>query len=155
MRGYRPRGASQMAAYYCYECLRKPNRRQVKLSTKCPACKCELRRVKNVRTRAQVVTRLARHRGIKPPNRKTEYQKYCASDEWKVIRDRVLERDSHTCQDCGKRAITVHHLSYRPEVMAGEDDSQLVSLCVPCHESRHPEHRKRRKRKRRKSLASG
>lgn len=36
---------------------------------------------------------------------------------------------------CGGVATTVHHRSYAKSVKDGEDDSKLVSLCCPCHES--------------------
>ncbi len=139
-----------MASYYCYTCLRKVWKRQARLSTLCPICQCEMRCVKTNKTRAQVVTRLARLRGIKPPSRKTDYEQYCASKEWVAIRTRILDRDNCTCLDCNGHAVTVHHLSYSASVMAGEDDSQLISLCVPCHWKRHPKHCKSRQRKRRK-----
>lgn len=134
-----------MASYYCYECLRKFNKRKLPASGECPGCKCGLRTVKNRRICSGVVTRLARLRGIKPPTTKSVYEAYLASKEWKAIRGRVLERDGYRCYDCGHKANQVHHLSYAPEVMAGNDDSQLMSLCRECHRERHPEKRRKGK----------
>ena len=136
---------NQKTRFYCYECLRKYGRKYTRKSTVCSHCGIELRACKNARTRAATVTRLKRHRGI-PVNRKRggkrhsakdEYGKYLASPLWAEIRTRVLERDKHTCQDCGGPANQVHHLSYSDAVMAGKDDSQLVSLCGDCHQIRH------------------
>lgn len=61
------------------------------------------------------------------------YREYLASDLWKTIRHRVFVRDKFICLKCGKRAQHVHHLSYGMTVLAGSNDSRLVSLCQPCH----------------------
>lgn len=63
------------------------------------------------------------------------YHEYLASSLWRTIRERVLVRDGRTCRMCGAVATTVHHTSYANSVKAGHDDSKLVSLCCPCHES--------------------
>ncbi len=139
-------------SYYCYQCLNKVSNKQARISTTCPRCKCEMRGPMTKQRRAQVVTRLKIKRGISPKKHRGEYEKYLASELWNTIRTRVLERDSHTCRDCGGHANTVHHESYAPEVMDGKDDSKLVSLCWPCHKLRHPEKRNKR---RRKSQSSG
>lgn len=138
------------ATYYCYTCLKKAHKKAKMRGTHCPICGVEWRKCINARARAQTVTRLARHRGIEPKAKKSAYQKYLQSPIWKEIRARVLERDNHTCKDCGGPANQVHHESYAIEVKSGHDDSKLVSLCRPCHKLRHPE-----KQKRRKNPASG
>lgn len=135
-----------MPSFYCYECLNKPGWREAK-SGICSRCDSELRAVSNKKRRAQVVTRLANKRGIKKPTKKSWYKEYLNSSLWKTIRERVMDRDDWKCCDCGAKAQQVHHMSYAPDVMAGEDDSKLVSLCEPCHKARHPEKRKRRKKK--------
>ena len=51
---------------------------------------------------------------------------------WKEIRKLVLERDKHTCQDCGKPAKGVHHLvPYR--LSHSDDPFNLLTLCYRCH----------------------
>ncbi len=61
--------------------------------------------------------------------------KYLRSPLWRRIKRRVLKRDNHECRrhECGRKAAEVHHRSYAPEVMRGEDDSKLISLCSSCH----------------------
>ena len=140
--------------YYCYDCLRKFTIKRSDAADVecCPDCKCLLRRVKNSRTRAQTVTRLARQRGVKPKTKRvSEYELYLQSQEWRDIRYRVLVRDCFACRCCGAAAAQVHHLSYSAAVMAGEDDSQLMSLCRKCHEDKHHD---KVKKIRRKILAS-
>ena len=70
---------------------------------------------------------------------------------WRRARTAALERDHYICQDClsakqrGERlrpraATTVHHIipiKEHPELML--ELSNLVSLCDPCHNKRHPE----------------
>jgi hypothetical protein len=62
-----------------------------------------------------------------------EYAKYLQSKKWKRIRRRVLKRDGRLFRRCGGRATLVHHRSYAPEVLAGDNDEQLASLCEGCH----------------------
>jgi hypothetical protein len=54
----------------------------------------------------------------------------------KKLRAAVLERDNHTCQGCGHRALkymSVHH------IREGDDHSlgNLITLCVACHAVMH------------------
>ena len=55
------------------------------------------------------------------------------SEEYPVIRNLVLERDSWLCQKCGSaKNLQVHHL--RPRSQLGGDAMQnLITLCVSCH----------------------
>lgn len=62
------------------------------------------------------------------------YREYLKSDLWYSIRERVFKRDKKLCMICRKRASQVHHKSYHPKVMRGEDLRPLVSVCRPCHE---------------------
>ena len=144
-----------MTVYYCYECLRKYRRREVEYSTLCQSCQVELRPVKNKRVRAAVVTRLARLRGLKAPSPKDTYDTYLESPLWKIIRDRVFQRDEFRCVRCGSGADQVHHMSYAPEVMAGEDDSKLMSVCLACHESIHGKRFRRGNARKRTPAKSG
>lgn len=61
------------------------------------------------------------------------YNHYLSSDLWSGIRNRVLLRDGYACNLCIARGNAVHHLSYSREVLLGEDDSSLVTLCNRCH----------------------
>ncbi len=66
---------------------------------------------------------------------KSRYYKYLLhlqSEYWKDIRLKVLERDSHTCQECKERSATeVHHLSY--ERLGNELLGDLLAVCRSCH----------------------
>lgn len=62
------------------------------------------------------------------------YRAYLVSELWITIRARVMERDEGTCRVCKRPAKHVHHCSYAKPVLAGEDDSALVSLCFGCHQ---------------------
>jgi hypothetical protein len=65
--------------------------------------------------------------------RKRDYQRYRETPLWRKIRRRVLKRDERVCRCCRGEATQVHHRSYAPEVMRGENDDELVSLCEGCH----------------------
>ncbi|TKX83422.1 HNH endonuclease, partial [Halorubrum sp. SS5] len=62
------------------------------------------------------------------------------------IRERVLDRDDHTCQRCGcavesenrssQRSAEVHHLI--PRAAGGPDAlANLITLCLRCHKEAH------------------
>jgi 5-methylcytosine-specific restriction endonuclease McrA len=55
------------------------------------------------------------------------------SKEWKRFRRRVLKRDWRLCWRCGGEATNVHHRSYESDVLAGDNDEQLASICEGCH----------------------
>ncbi|TDE43441.1 HNH endonuclease [Flavobacterium rhamnosiphilum] len=61
-----------------------------------------------------------------------DYGEYLKSDEWKLKRKLVLERDKNLCQSClNATAYEVHHTVgiFRKN----EPLFTLVSLCNPCH----------------------
>lgn len=62
-----------------------------------------------------------------------DYHTYLKSKLWRRIRSRILKRDSHACKRCGGKATAVHHRSYDVEVLRGNKDDQLVSVCEGCH----------------------
>ena len=63
---------------------------------------------------------------------------YLETQEWKQQRNRVLNRDNHTCQICGKSdgAMNVHHICYI-HPLSEMNDRDLVTLCHDCHEKVH------------------
>jgi len=73
--------------------------------------------------------------GVSERRRLDRYRsEYLNSSLWRnEIRPRVLERDRNICRRCGGKATEVHHRSYATEVMEGNDDDQLVSVCPGCH----------------------
>ena len=61
------------------------------------------------------------------------YQEYLASDDWKIIRKRMMDAYP-TCHCCPKETQVIHHMSYSYRVMLGLMDVMLVPLCHQCHE---------------------
>lgn len=68
--------------------------------------------------------------------RNLEYSEYLQTEYWQQTRARILERDQHTCRDCGTaKRLEVHHLTY--ERLGCELDEDLLTLCRDCHQARH------------------
>ena len=69
-------------------------------------------------------------------NRFYNYHKYLKSPEWKIIRDKVIERDNGICLYCKtKPATEVHHKHY--ETIYKEKIDDLESVCSACHRAIH------------------
>lgn len=67
-----------------------------------------------------------------------DYQnKYLESKPWKKIKRRVLKRDKNICLRCGGKGTVVHHRSYEREVLEGDADHLLATVCSACHEVIH------------------
>jgi len=96
-------------------------------------------------------------KSILSSNASMEHLLYLKSEEWKVKRKRVLERDNYVCQDCleftkevaelfkkvyqkkisyFRRASQVHHLNYDFKQTESEEE-YCISLCGICHQLRH------------------
>lgn len=59
---------------------------------------------------------------------------------WQRKRLEIMDRDGFACQECGKedRTLNVHHVIYKSKVDPWDyPDGLLLTLCEPCHESRH------------------
>lgn len=68
----------------------------------------------------------------------TEYQNFLQSDYWEIVRDRILYRDNHTCQQCGSQTrLQVHHLTYEHHGEEHLYPEDLITLCRSCHEEVH------------------
>ena len=63
---------------------------------------------------------------------------FLSTPEWQVQRNRVLRRDGHSCQICGKTdgIMHVHHIWYK-HPLSEMNDIDLVSLCPDCHKLVH------------------
>lgn len=69
--------------------------------------------------------------------------KFYKSKEWKRLRRRALQRDNFECQLCKKKgkfakAKNVHHIEEvkdKPE--RALDETNLLSLCIKCHNQIH------------------
>jgi hypothetical protein len=65
-----------------------------------------------------------------------KYHVYLKSVEWKIIRNKVVERDNGMCLYCKtKPAQEVHHKHYRTIYKEKIDD--LESVCSDCHRAIH------------------
>jgi hypothetical protein len=68
----------------------------------------------------------------------SRYHAHLASDKWRDLRRRVLERCRGTCEGCGRRpAVHVHHLTY--ERLGDEMLFDLAAVCRGCHARLHPD----------------
>lgn len=68
------------------------------------------------------------------------YAEKLKDPRWQKMRLEILQRDDFTCRDCGDKESTlhVHHCLY----LTGKNpweymDSELRTLCMSCHETRH------------------
>jgi len=60
-------------------------------------------------------------------------EEYYKSDEWKIKRQFILNRDSHRCQQCGSNYwLEIHHLTY-DRLYNEDNNSDLITLCKKCH----------------------
>ena len=58
-----------------------------------------------------------------------------STQAWRKIRQQALERDHHTCQNCGDEGNQVDHIVERRH--GGTDDlHNLQTLCVRCHQAK-------------------
>lgn len=71
------------------------------------------------------------------PKKKRTNWKEKGYTNYDFLRKAILQRDSHTCQQCGdKDNLHVHHIVYRGN--GGTDDpDNLTTLCETCHAEVH------------------
>ncbi len=65
--------------------------------------------------------------------------------KWRKIRERILKRDHYLCQECKRNGITtratqVDHIINKANG-GTDEDSNLQSLCYPCHKAKTIEER--------------
>jgi hypothetical protein len=62
-----------------------------------------------------------------------DYQRYLASREWSLLREKVRSRSHNRCEHCfNAPQQAVHHLTY--ERIGDELLTDLMAVCHPCHE---------------------
>jgi 5-methylcytosine-specific restriction endonuclease McrA len=58
-------------------------------------------------------------------------------EEYRIVRNRVLERDGWRCQECGSmEGLEVHHMKPRSR-RGGDVMHNLITLCASCHGKCH------------------
>jgi 5-methylcytosine-specific restriction endonuclease McrA len=58
-----------------------------------------------------------------------------STSQWRKIRQRILNRDGHTCQACGMDGNSVDHIV--PRSAGGTDeDWNLQTLCTSCNSAK-------------------
>jgi 5-methylcytosine-specific restriction endonuclease McrA len=73
------------------------------------------------------------------------YWSYIQSDRWADKRNEI-KKIRKKCEKCGSRKnLQVHHVSYKR--LGRERDSDLLLLCVFCHEEVHIEQEMERRKK--------
>lgn len=62
------------------------------------------------------------------------YPEYLSSETWANVKSRVMERDHRQCRLCNaSEAYTAHHMKYTVAALAGDDISEIYSICKSCH----------------------
>ena len=80
---------------------------------------------------------------------KSKRIKFYKSTEWIKKRKEIVDRDNNECQVCKSKgyatvgqltALDVHHKVHLEDSWSRRlDDSNLITLCRPCHNHQHPE----------------
>lgn len=63
------------------------------------------------------------------------YSRYLDSATWRRRADAYMDSVGRRCEDCGRRAAHVHHLSYA--LVGWEPRRHLRALCRRCHSLAH------------------
>jgi len=60
-----------------------------------------------------------------------------AKEEYEMMRERGLRRDSWRCQECGSmQNLHIHHMKRRSQ-LGGDTMDNLITLCADCHGKCH------------------
>ena len=62
-----------------------------------------------------------------------EHARYCRTPHFLLVRQFVLFRDNTRCVLCNRKAVQVHHRSYKHMNDFPEEVKDCVSLCRRCH----------------------
>jgi 5-methylcytosine-specific restriction endonuclease McrA len=73
------------------------------------------------------------------------YKEQLYDPRWRLLREKVLQRDGHRCRSCGSGGgLQVHHRQYHVQATSGAwkkpweyEQRLLVSLCERCHQAGH------------------
>ncbi len=67
-----------------------------------------------------------------------DYHAYLESEEWKERAAKVMARENYKCNECGKQANNVHHLTYKNKGTEWELND-CIAVCKPGHTKTHRE----------------
>ena len=71
-------------------------------------------------------------------NIRPNYDEYIKSPEWKQTAKELKEKAGWRCQLCNKpgngKTLNAHHRTYST---LGNEDNDIIVLCVKCHEEHH------------------
>lgn len=66
-----------------------------------------------------------------------ELQQYYRSGHWQALKMFILDRDGGRCVLCNRKAVQVHHRSYKHIEKFEEESRDCVALCKRCHHVFH------------------
>lgn len=69
-----------------------------------------------------------------------DYEDYLQSDEWKELREQVMQRDNFRCRICGMGANQAHHHKYPKKGWFNDSCDNCIAICTTCHELVHGKH---------------
>lgn len=77
---------------------------------------------------------------LSPENELSMYRKtkseYLQSTEWQLLRNIILDRAGHKCEQCGStKNLNIHHIHYK--TLFREASSDVVCVCGECHTAIH------------------
>lgn len=144
--------ARQHKAIYCS----KPCQRAYEsITRKCEQCGDSVTRPRSVMIHARVycsthcqhVYQSAHCRGKAHPKYRGGSRSHAYGVGWAVAKQSALHRANDKCEQCGKRArrLEVHHkvpVRCFKDVSHAHFESNLITLCCPCHGAAHAEIRK-------------
>ena len=59
------------------------------------------------------------------------------SERYRQLRAQILQRDSWTCQHCGRPdQLQIHHIVRRSQ-LGSDGEENLIALCGACHDRLH------------------
>lgn len=80
-----------------------------------------------------------------------KYKAFYRSKEWRALSRIMMSRADYRCQECGGLATEVHHTKPIQTEEGWErrlDETNLMVLCIKCHNEQHERFRRRKKTKR-------
>lgn len=75
-----------------------------------------------------------KNRGSKHPAHHRNGRWGLSYQDYKILRDTILELDNHSCRYCSSKSkLQIHHIEPRTKELVDNSVNNLISLCVSCH----------------------